>query len=125
MDEDRLLLEARPSWWAFFWHFVFGWLIIPLIVALVKRASLVLRVYPNRVVLETGLLSKNTAELFCSDIRLVNVRQGLLGRIVGIGHVAFTSTGDMPEQVAFGIPNPQKVKDLVMARKKAASRPGN
>ena len=24
------LLDVRPSWWNFFWHFVFAWLIVPL-----------------------------------------------------------------------------------------------
>ena len=45
MTDEKLLLEARPSWWNFFWHLVFFWLIIPPIIALWKRQALVLRVY--------------------------------------------------------------------------------
>src|SRR5512146_1335411 len=53
-----LLLEVRPSWWKYFWYLVFSWLIIPLIVALVKRNAIRLRIYHDRVALERGLMTK-------------------------------------------------------------------
>src|SRR5512146_952899 len=52
------LAEIRPSWWGFFWYLFFFWLIVPPIVAYFRRASTVLRIYPERVTLERGLLSK-------------------------------------------------------------------
>ena len=76
----EVLLEARPSWWNFFWYFVFGWLIVPLVVALWRRKAVVLRVYHNRVTLERGILSKEYRDFFINDIRSVDVDQGLLGR---------------------------------------------
>ncbi len=125
MDEDRVLLEARPSWWNFFWHIVFCWLIIPLIVAFWKKASLVLRVYGDRVVLETGVLSKSSVAVFCADIRAVNIRQDLVQRIVGIGDIGITAAGDAAEQVAFGLPNPKGIKELIMKQKRAGGRSEN
>src|SRR6266576_3445427 len=54
----ELLGEVRPSWWSFFWYLFFFWLIVPLIIACVRRASVVLRIYPGRILLERGLISK-------------------------------------------------------------------
>src|SRR5438093_795677 len=69
MDTETLLLEARPSWWDFFWHLVFFFLIVPVIIAWVRRHSLVLRVYEDRVSLERGFLSKQVSDVFIVDIR--------------------------------------------------------
>jgi hypothetical protein len=74
-DTEDLLLEVEPSWWHYFWYLVFGWLLIPLVIALWKQASLTLRVYPDRVVLETGLVSKRVVDLAITDINTVEIIQ--------------------------------------------------
>ncbi len=68
MNEEKLLLEVRPSWWNFFWHFVFCWLIIPLLIAIWKRAALILRVYSDRIILERGVISKDIKEIFITHV---------------------------------------------------------
>src|SRR5215470_9549063 len=55
---NELLVEVRPSWWRYFWLLFFFWLIIPLIIACVRRSSMVLRVYRGRVTLSRGILSR-------------------------------------------------------------------
>jgi uncharacterized membrane protein YdbT with pleckstrin-like domain len=118
MKEEKLLLEARPAWWNFFWHFVFFWLIIPLIIALWKRRALVLRVYDDRVSLEKGVLSKNFTELFIKDIRTINIKQGIVQRIFKVGDVTIATAGTSGyEIVAYGLPGPRRVKDLVIEQK--------
>lgn len=120
MSDDKLLLEARPSWWNFFWHFFFFWLIIPPIIALVEHAALVLRVYENRVVLEKGLLSKRVNEIFISDIRTVDTRQGITQRIFNIGNIMFGTAGTSGyESVAHGIHDPRSIRDLVMKQRQS------
>src|ERR1051325_600186 len=52
------LAEVRPSWWRFFWHLFFFWLVVPPIIAWIRRASVVLRVYPGRITLERGVFSQ-------------------------------------------------------------------
>jgi uncharacterized membrane protein YdbT with pleckstrin-like domain len=79
---NRLLLEVRPSWWRFFWYFFFFWLIIPLIVAVWQKHSFVMRIYNDRVSVETGILSKNFTDIFIKDVRTVNVSQGLSSECV-------------------------------------------
>ncbi|MFQ5520665.1 MAG: PH domain-containing protein, partial [Candidatus Methylomirabilia bacterium] len=86
-DEEQVLREARPSWWNFFWYWVFFWLLIPVIVALWKRASVLLRVYEDRVVLERGVLSKNIKVVFITDIRTIDIRQSLVQRVLKIGTI--------------------------------------
>jgi len=115
---DALLAEVRPSWWRFFWHLFFFWLIVPPIIAWGRRASIVLRVYPGRVTLERGLLSKSYREFMARDIRSIEIDQGLLARMVGIGDLTISTaaTVDADEEIA-GIPNPKAIRDLILAQR--------
>jgi len=114
----ELLAEVRPSWWRFFWHLFFFWLIVPPIIALVRRASIVLRVYPGRIVLERGLLSKCYRELVARDIRSIDIDQSFLARLVNIGDLTISTaaTVDAAEQIK-GIPDPKAVRDLILAQR--------
>jgi len=117
-EHDKLLAEVRPSWWRFFWHLFFFWLVIPPIVAWSRRASVVLRVYPGRVTLERGLLSKNCREFMARDIRSIEIDQGLLARMVGIGDLTISTaaTVDADEEIE-GIPNPKVIRDLILVQR--------
>jgi len=119
-DTTRLLLEVRSSWWNFFWYLVFAWLLIPLLIALWKRNSMVLRVYPDRVKRERGRVSKEYRELFINDIRSIDVDQGLLGRMFGLGDLSISTaaTQDAAE-VMPGLPHPLRIKDLIIAQRQS------
>lgn len=80
-----------------------------------------MRVYADRVSLERGLLSKCYREFFISDIRSIDIDQGMLGKLVGIGNLTFSTAAnlDAVERID-GIPNPQQVRDFVIARRKGA-----
>ena len=117
--EEKPLLEARPSWKNFIPNLIFSWLVIPLLVALVKRKSLVLRIYPDRVMLEKGIFSKDIKEVFISDIRAVEVKQTLLQRSFGIGDVRIATSGTSGYELeACGLPDPKKIKDLIIAQRR-------
>ena len=115
---DTLLAEVRPSWWRFFWHLFFFWLIVPPIVAWGRRASVVLRIYPGRVTLERGLLSKSYREFVARDIRSIEIDQRFLARMVGIGNLTISTaaTVDADEEIE-GIPNPKAIRDLILAQR--------
>lgn len=120
---DTPLLELRPSGWNFFWHWVFFFLIIPPIIALTKRASLVLRIYPDRLTLETGLFSKRILELYITDIRTIEIEQSFMQRLLNIGTVSIdTAAPDDDELTAHGIPNPLHVRDLVQDLRRKTPR---
>ena len=112
------LLKAHPSWWNFFWHLVFCWLIIPLVIALWKRAGLLLCVYEDRVVLEKGVLSKHITQLLIPDIRSVDTKQGVMQRILGVGDVLIGTAGFAGYEItAQGLPNPRDIADLILRQR--------
>jgi membrane protein YdbS with pleckstrin-like domain len=116
------LLEVRPSWWTFGWHLLFFWLLVPLLVALYRRHSFVMRIYTDRVSVEEGFFAKETSEFFIKDIRSIDVRQGVWGRLVGIGDVTISTaaTIDAAEE-ARGVPHPNRIKDLLIAQRQQST----
>ena len=120
MAQEKILLEVRPSYLNYIWNWIFFWLIIPVITALWSRAALVLRVYEDRVVLEKGVLSKEIKEIFISDIRTIDMRQGVFQRIFGIGDILIATAGTSGyEDIAYGLPDPRGVKNLLIRRRQA------
>ena len=122
---NEVLAEVRPSWWRYFWYLLFAWLVVPFIIAWVKRSAVVLRVYRDRITLEQGILSKCERELFIRDIRSVDIDQSFLNRIFNIGDLTISTaaSADATNFIA-GVPNPQQVRDLIIARRKSTERDG-
>jgi uncharacterized membrane protein YdbT with pleckstrin-like domain len=113
-----VILEVRPSWWNFGWHLLFCWLLFPLFIALYRRYSFVMRIYSDRVSVEEGFWSKESSEFFIKDIRAIDVRQGIWGRLVNIGDVTISTaaTVDAAEE-ARGVPQPQRIKELLISQR--------
>lgn len=131
MANSNLILEERPSWLNFVGHFVLGgigllltpimplFIFIPIIAvgaAIWQWAALVLRLYDDgRVVLEKGVLAKQTKELYGKNIRTVDVQQSLIQRMFGIGDLMIATAGTAGyEDVAKGMQDPAKIKDKVI-----------
>lgn len=114
----ELLAEIRPSWWGFFWHLFFFWLIVPPIIAYFRRASTVLRVYKSRVTVERGLFSKCYQDYNPRDIRSIDVDQNFGQRLIGIGDLTLSTaaTVEGAEELR-SIPDPQGVRDLILAQR--------
>lgn len=114
----EVLAEVRPSWWGYFWHLLFFWLIVPWIVAWWQRGGTVLRVFPGRIVLERGRFSKCYREFMVRDIRAIDIDQSFLDRMVGIGDITISTaaTTDASEQMK-GVPDPQAIRDLILAER--------
>jgi membrane protein YdbS with pleckstrin-like domain len=114
--DDKILREVRPSWWNFFWHILFFWLLfIPPAVALWRRASLLFTVHPDRITVRTGVLSRTVKETFITDIRTIDARQGFLQRLMGIGDLVIDTSGSDDEITVRGLPDPLGVKDLILS----------
>ena len=123
MNAETPLLEARPSWWNFFWHWFFFWLVIPPIIAAVKRASSVLRIYEDRISLEEGFLRKEVTDVFITDIRGVEVKQGIWQRMFGIGDILIgTAATEGWEDHVEGLPDAMKIRDLILQQRQKLSR---
>ena len=118
VDAQAVLLEVRPSWWNFGWHLLFCWLLVPLFIALYRRHSFVMRIYSDRVSVEEGFWSKESSEFFIKDIRSIDVRQGIWGRMAGIGDVTISTAATVDAaEVARGVPNPNQIKELLISRR--------
>ena len=117
-SRTQLLAEVRPSWWHYFWYLFFFWLIVPPIIAYFRRLSTVLRIFPERILLERGIFSKCYQDYNPHDIRSIDVDQGFLQRILGIGNltISTSATVEAAEQLR-AIPDPQGVRDLILAQR--------
>jgi len=62
-----------------------------------------------------GLLSKRYTEIAQTSIRAVRVEQSLLQRIMGAGDVYVFTSGDLPEVVIRGLPDPELVRQYTSA----------
>ncbi|HEX7364478.1 MAG TPA: PH domain-containing protein [Dehalococcoidia bacterium] len=115
---EKPLLKAKPSWWNYFWYLFFSWLIVPLIIALWKRAGTVFYVYPERVVLERGVLSKHISQVLISDIRSIDTKYSFIERMVRVGDIWIGTAGMSGyEIVAEGMPNPKGVANLILKQR--------
>lgn len=152
MAKDDVLLRTQRArryyfwWWVLFWLFipaavalaitqpardhpllwcVLAVFIVPLLIAIIKRASLSACVHRDRVVIVRGILSKATKEIFIGDIRSIDVQQTLLQRILNLGDITITTVGraETPNQID-GLPNPMAVKDLIIKLRKEAKEAG-
>lgn len=115
---NELLAEVRPSWWHYFWHFFFFWLIVPPLIAWWHRTSVVLRIYPGRITLDRGIVTKCYREFLAKDIRSLDIDQNLLARLVDIGDLTISTaaTVDATEEIE-GIPQPKQVREMILAQR--------
>jgi len=73
-----------------------------------------LTVTNERVRLRAGILSKRILEVFLSDIRSVEINQGLMQRIFGTGCLDVASAGSADSEIQIdGIPKAYKVKEII------------
>jgi len=62
-----------------------------------KRKSTEMAVTNKRILIKTGLLSRNTFELLLSKVESIGVQEGLMGRMLEYGSVVVRGTGGTPE----------------------------
>lgn len=81
-----------------------------------------LTVKEHDILYEQGLLSKNRAEFSIAGIRTVRVNQSFFNRIFGVGTIEIYTAGDRPEIEAKGMPDPNRVRELIKARQNGGAR---
>jgi len=94
---------------------VFGVGIIILLVWYIKTRSSRLAVTEGEILYEQGLLSKHRSEFGFSSVRTIKVKQSFFNRIFGTGTIEIYTAGDKPEIVAAGLPDPNRVRELIKA----------
>lgn len=123
------LYEAHPSmfrnhpiWFIVCIVTVIG--LVPLLFWWLRVVGTTLTVTEDKVVLRRGLISKATSELWHIDVRNIQVAQGPLQRLLGVGAIAISSAGQSGVEIAVaGIPHPGRVKDLVDQQRRKDKHP--
>jgi hypothetical protein len=114
----EILAEIRPSWWGYFWHLFFFWLIVPPFIAFFRRAATLLQIYPERIHLERGLFSKCYQDYNPRDIRSIDIDQSFFQRLVGIGDLTISTAAAVEAADRINsIPDPKGVRDLILAQR--------
>ncbi len=117
-EAQEPLAEVRPSWWSYFWYFFFFFLIVPPIIACFRRAATVLRIYPDRITLARGLVSKCYRDYNPRDVRSIDIDQTFFQRLVGIGDVTISTAASLEgAEHMHSVPNPLAVRDLILAQR--------
>lgn len=106
-------VATKSAWKAVtFWRVVLFWLIIPLIVMIVQIIVLKherIEFYDDKIVVKSGVLSKNERKSIFAGVLSVSVNQSLWGRIFGYGDVIVDAMGKWDVN-SEGIRNPKELE---------------
>jgi len=95
IKDEHVVLETTYHWIIFFTlKAIFTLFISPLI----DKYSDEFAITNRRVIIKTGLISRNTFEMNLSKIESVNVDQSILGRILGYGTIRIVGSGGTKEE---------------------------
>ena len=87
----------------------------------VATLSDTLRITDDELLWTHGLVNKQYTEISMGSVRTVRVSQSLLQRLMDAGDITVFTTGDLPELVVRGLPDPTRVRELVKVRAGAAA----
>ena len=77
-----------------------------------------LKIDDNEILFEKGLLSKERSEINVSSVRTIKVKQSFFNRLFGVGSIEIYTAGDNPEIVVNGLPDPNRVRELIKMKQK-------
>ena len=88
--------------------------LIPLLYWYLRSRFTTLTVTSERTILREGIVSRDTSEVRHADVRNIQVDQGFFQRLLGVGELAISSSGqDELELVLHGAPDPEGIAAIV------------
>ena len=107
MSGETVLYRAKVSVWSLLFLLILGVLLLLVyglglvffLWAFVIYKTTEFAVTDKRIITKTGLISRNTIEMFLDKVESLNVEQGILGRILNYGTVTVRGTGSTHEPV--------------------------
>ncbi len=121
-QEERVLYEASPAMFrnrpvSFILCCILSLAGVGLIILgiwYLKTRATTLTITNEQTTLRRGLLSKYTNDVFHSNVRNIIVRQSFFQRIMGVGYVGISSSGQSGIEIEVnGIPDPERVKQII------------
>lgn len=103
-DGERVIAKFKVHWFAYTWIFS----ILGLLFTEIALTS-------KKVIVKKGILSRNTDEMKLSKVENVELKQSLLGRILGYGDIIVSGTGSGKVTMT-KIVNPINVKKQIEAQ---------
>jgi len=81
----------------------------------------VLTITSDKVSMRTGILSKNTNDVYIEDIKNVQIKQSLFNRLFGVGSLEVATAGTSGVEIVIsGIANPNEAKSIIEAQRRKA-----
>ena len=107
MSGETVLYRSSVSLWSLIWLILLGVLLLPavgiglifLIWAYISYKTTEFAVTDKRIIAKTGLISRNTVEMFLDKVESLNVTQTVPGRILNYGTVTIRGTGSTSEPI--------------------------
>ena len=101
IKDEAVLYRGHLSVWSFIWWIIFGLLLLPAfglglllwLWAWVIYRTTELAVTNKRIIAKTGLIQRNTVEMFLEKVESIQVDQGVLGRVFDFGSITVSGTG--------------------------------
>ena len=113
------MFRAHPFWFLGYIILIpaFGLGIVLLLYWYIQTLQTRLTVTDSEIVYARGILRKARTEVSIKHIRSVNMTQGFLNRLLGIGTIQVFTAGDQPEFTVPGIPLPGTVREAISKAK--------
>lgn len=93
---------------------LFGLGLVPLIIWWVWTRASTLTVTDKRTIERRGLIAKHTTEVLHAHIQNIQVHQGIVDRIFGVGGVGISSSGQAGIEVMFkDVKDPEALRRLI------------
>ena len=106
MSSETILYRGNISKWSIGWLIFFGIVLLPiglglifLVWAYIVFKTTEFAITDKRIIAKTGLVSRNTVEMFLDKVESLNVEQTVMGRALNYGTVTIRGTGSTFEPI--------------------------
>jgi len=109
------MFRAHPFWFILFVLLIaaFGIGLLILLYWYIKTRATALTVTDHELLYEKGILSKERLAVSLRHVRSVQVNQGFINRILGVGTIEIKTAGDEPEFTVDDLPDPHEVREAI------------
>jgi len=109
------MFRAHPFWFVLSVLLIlaFGIGIIILLYWYIKTRATALTVTDQDLLYERGILSKDRTSVSLKHVRSVNIAQGFINRIFGVGTIQISTAGDEPEFTIADMPDPYVIQETI------------
>jgi uncharacterized membrane protein YdbT with pleckstrin-like domain len=109
------MFRAHPFWFILFVLLIaaFGVGLLILLYWYIKTRATALTVTDHELLYEKGILSKERLAVSLRHVRSVQVNQGFINRIFGVGTIEIKTAGDEPEFTVHDLPDPHEVREAI------------